>query len=195
MTEAPREPIVDLERARGVGHELGLELDLPAALEPYASLRWRPDDPPHPTLQLDDISAIPFISEIPGVEEYQHRGRIRAGDHDVYVTVTPAADGYEAYCRERLLMGSPEHVIADPVGPPIAVAEACGAGRTLARLTEVARDANGMMVHPYMGIESVWELPQNFPSTRTVRCMSWPHRLRSRGLQTTRLRSMSSSPG
>lgn len=154
----PHEPMIDLERARRAGRGLGLELDLESALAPYSTYRWRPDDPAHPTLQLDDVSGIPFLAEIAGVEEYQHRGRMRAGDHDVYVTVTPAAEGYEAYCSERLQMGAPEHVVADPVGPPIAVAEACAAGRTLAHLAEVARDANGMMVHPYMGIEAVWEL-------------------------------------
>jgi hypothetical protein len=158
VLDALDDPPLDFERARRAGRELGNELDLGAALEPYASLRWRPDDPVHPTLQLDDVSGIPFLEEIAGVEEYQHRGRLRAGDHDVYVTVTPAAEGYEDYCAGRLRMGSPEHLVADPVGPPIAVADACAEGRTLERLTAVARDAQGMMVHPYMGIEAVWEL-------------------------------------
>lgn len=156
--DARREPTVDLDRARRVGNELGGELGLEGALRSYEAFRWRADDPAHPTLQLDDVSGIPFLADIAGVEEYQHRGRLRAGDHDVYVTVTPAADGYEAYCQERLRMGAPEHLVADPVGPPIAVADACGSGRTLARLVALARDAEGMTVHPYMGIEAVWEL-------------------------------------
>jgi len=150
--------MVDLERARRAGRELSGELSLESELQTFAAFRWRPDDLAYPTLLLDDISGIPFLAEIAGVEEYQHRGRLRAGDHDVYVTVTPAASGYESYCRDRLHMGSPEHLVADPVGPSIAVARACSEGRTLARLTQVARGANGMMVHPYMGIEAVWEL-------------------------------------
>jgi hypothetical protein len=133
-------------------------MGIAAKLRPYEAYRWRPDDTPHPTLQLDDVSGIPFLVDIAGVEEYQHRGRLRAGDHDIYVTVTPAAEGYEVYCQERLDMGAPTHLVADPVGPPITVARACTAGSTRARLLEIARDAHGMMIHPYMGIEDVWEL-------------------------------------
>ena len=135
-----------------------MDIDIAAKVRPYEAYRWRPDDTPHPTLQLDDVSAIPFLVDIAGVEEYQHRGRLRASDHDIYVTVTPAAGGYEAYCQERLQMGAPTHLVADPVGPPIAVAHACTAGLTHARLVESARGAHGMMIHPYMGIEDVWEL-------------------------------------
>lgn len=76
----------------------------------------------------------------------------------MYVTVTPAIEGYEDYCRHTLGLGAPEHLVADPVGPPICVARACGAGRTRRRLTEIARDAGGLAIHPYMGIEDVWEL-------------------------------------
>ncbi len=154
----PGHRIQDLGRARLAGTDLGTDLDIAAKLRPYESYRWRPDDTPHPTLQLDDVSGIPFLVDIAGVEEYQHRGRLRAGDHDIYVTVTPAADGYEAYCQERLRMGAPTHLVADPLGPPIDVAQACTAGSTREHLVATARDAGGMMIHPYMGIEDVWEL-------------------------------------
>jgi len=152
------ERTLDWEGARHAGRELGVDVGMAAKVGAYEPYRWRPDDTPHPTLQLDDVSAIPFLVDIAGVEEYQHRGRLRAGDQDIYVTVTPAADGYEAYCQERLHMGAPTHLVADPVGPPIAVAHACTAGETHRRLVEAARDAQGMMIHPYMGIEDVWEL-------------------------------------
>ena len=158
MSEKTGLRILDLGRARAAGQALGLEIDISAQVRPYDTCRWRPDDQHHPTLQLDDVSAIPFLVDVAGVEEYQHRGRLRADDQDVYVTVTPAAGGYEAYCQERLRMGAPHHLVAEPVGPPIAVARACMAGRTHDRLVEIARDARGMMIHPYMGIEDVWEL-------------------------------------
>lgn len=148
----------DLKRAREAGRALSTDLGLAAKLRPFEPYRWRPDDPPHPTLQLDDVSAIPFLVDVAGVEEYQHRGRLRAGSDDVYVTVTPAAEAYESYCQGRLRMGRPLHLVADPVGPPIAVARACAAGATRTRLVEVARHAQGMLVHPYMGIEDVWDL-------------------------------------
>ena len=145
-------------------------------LSPYEAHRWRRGDTPHPTLQLDDVSAIPFLIDVAGVEEYQHRGRLRAGDHDIYVTVTAAVEGYELYCRHTLQMGAPEHLVADPVGPPIAVARACTEGRTLSRLVEIARDAGGMTIHPYMGIEDVWELAAmvSVDSRAPVRVISPP---------------------
>ncbi len=158
MSATPGHRVPDLARARLAGRELGADIDIAGRLRPYEAYRWQRGDAPHPTLQLDDVSGIPFLVDIAGVEEYQHRGRLRAGDHDVYVTVTPAIDGYEPYCRNTLQMGTPEHLVADPVGPPIAVARACTAGHTHSRLVEIARDAGGMTIHPYMGIEDVWEL-------------------------------------
>jgi len=158
VSATPGHRVPGLGRAHLAGRELGADIDIVGQLKPYEAYRWRPEDTPHPTLQLDDVSAIPFLIDIAGVEEYQHRGRLRAGDEDVYVTVTPAAGGYETYCRDALHMGAPEHLVADPIGPPIAVARACTAGPTHARLAEIARDAGSMMIHPYMGIEDVWEL-------------------------------------
>ena len=148
----------DLERARQAGRSLAADMDLARQVEPFDGRRWREGVAPHPTLHLDDVSGIPFVSDVAGVEEYQHRGRLRAGDHDVYVTVTREPEGYESYCRNVLAMGAPEHLVADPVGPPIRVARACTRGRTYARLVELTRDRGGMAIHPYMGIEDVWAL-------------------------------------
>lgn len=148
----------NLEAARQAGRAFAVDLDLPARTQPYDHVAWRRGDSAHPTLQLDDVSGIPFLIDIAGVEEYQHRGRLRAGDHDVYVTVTPEMAGYEKYCREILGLGAPEHLVATPVGPPIAVAKACSTGKTRARLIEATKEARGLTIHPYMGIEDVWEL-------------------------------------
>ncbi len=155
---ATRHRTPDLESARAVGRAFGADIGIAAQLAPFEAHRWRPDDEHHPTLHLDDVSAIPFLVDIAGVEEYQHRGRLRCGDGDVYVTVTPEAEAYESYCQHRLQMGAPLHLVAEPVGPPIEVARACMAGSTFESLVEIARDARGMMIHPYMGIEDVWEL-------------------------------------
>lgn len=160
MSATPRESALDLRRARAAAKSFASDVGLEAKLRPYAPYRWRPDDPAHPTLHLDDVSGIPFLVDIAGVEEYQHRGRLRAGDGDVYATVTPAAEGYERYCQERLRLGRPLHLVAEPVGPPIFVAHACKGGATRQSIVEVARDARGMMIHPYMGIEAVWELAE-----------------------------------
>lgn len=158
MTATTGQRALDLGRARLAGRALGSEIDISIRIEPYEAHRWHKGDTPHPTLQLDDVSAIPFLVDIAGVEEYQHRGRLRAGDDDVYVTVTPAVAGYEAYCHDTLHMGAPEHLVADPVGPPIAVARACTKGHTHTHLVETAKAAGGLTIHPYMGIEDVWEL-------------------------------------
>ena len=77
-----------------------------------------------PTLYLDDVSAIPFLVNIAGVEAYQHRARTRAGDGDLFATVTPPTEDYEEYCRKILGLGRPGLVLADPVGEPIEPAPA-----------------------------------------------------------------------
>ncbi len=111
-----------------------------------------------PSLHLEDISGIPFVSAIPGIEEYQHRARVRAGDGDLFAAVTPSAPGYEAYCQNTLGLGAPTMLLAEPTGGPLDVADACAQGTTLEALARVARDAGGLIVHPYMSIQPVWEL-------------------------------------
>ena len=123
----------------------------------YEQHLWRGESG-YPTLYLDDVSEIPFLINIVGVEEYQHRARVRAGTGDLYAAVTPPVDGYEKYCRHALRMGSPEPVIAEIVTSPLAVAKACGRGTALAQIVERARAAGGLLIHPYMSIEPVWEL-------------------------------------
>ena len=148
----------DLARARQAVRPMAERLDLAAKAAPYAAHAWSDAARGRPTLFLDDFSAIPFLVNIAGVEEYQHRARVRAGDGDLFAAVTPATPGYERYCQERLAMGSPELLCAEPVGGPMEVARACGAGPAFQRLVERAREAGGLAVHPYMGIASVWEL-------------------------------------
>jgi hypothetical protein len=124
-----------------------------------AALAWDGAARDVPTLHIDDLSAIPFLVDIAGVEEYQHRARLRAGDGDLFAAVTPAADGYERYCRDVLGLGAPELIVADAVeGGPLFVARACGEGAAFDRLVARAREAGGLIVHPYMSHEAVWEL-------------------------------------
>lgn len=111
-----------------------------------------------PTLHLEDVSAIPFVSVIPGVELYQHRARVRAFTGDVFAAVTPISPGYEPYCREVLDLGKPALVQPDPVDQPTAVARACRHGAAWSELVAWAGAAGRVVVHPYMAIEDVWEL-------------------------------------
>ena len=132
-------------------------LDLPARHAPFAPHRWR-QPRACPTLHLDDVSGIPFLVDVAGVEEYQHRARLRCDDGDLFATVTPPAEGYERYCRERLGLGSPIHLSTAATGNRLAVAASCRRPDTLERLVDVARRAGGLDLHPYMGIEDVWDL-------------------------------------
>ena len=96
--------------------------------------------------------------DVSGVEEYQHRARLRCDDGDVFVTVTPPARGYERYCHEQLGLGAPTHLRAAATGNPLTVAAGCRHPDILSRLVDTARRAGGLDIHPYMGIEDVWDL-------------------------------------
>ena len=104
---------------------MAARLDLEARLAVYSSHAWRgppgqspapyqPDATCWPVLHLEDVSGIPFVSLVPGVEEYQHRARVRAADGDLFVAATPPAVGFEDYCRDTLGLGAPEFVLAEP---------------------------------------------------------------------------------
>jgi hypothetical protein len=138
---------------------IGADLEIPERLRPVDALRWREpaDVAGKPALQLEDVSAIPFLDNIAGVEQYQHRARVRAGDGDLFAAVSPATDGYEQYCRD-LGLGAPELLAAEPVGHPLQVARACAEGEAFARIATRAGAAGGLVIHPYMAIEPVWEL-------------------------------------
>jgi len=111
-----------------------------------------------PVVHLEDVSGIPFVDGVPGVEEYQHRARVRASAGDIVVTTTPPQPGYEEYCQLTLGMGVPEYVVAEITRSPTAVAHAATHGSAFARLTEIARERGALALHPYMGIEDVWSL-------------------------------------
>ena len=72
--------------------------------------------------------------------------------------VTLAGGRHERYCRDQLGMGSPEFVLAEPVGSVIEVAEACRRGQGLHELKQAAQRRGALHLHPYMGIEAVWAL-------------------------------------
>ena len=202
----PRQPRPKLnraghQRALAAATELADRLGIADSLEDRKENLWDPSAANLPTLHLDDVSGIPFLSDIAGVEEYQHRGRLRAGSGDLYVTVTPAVAGYEEYCRDQLNLGSPESLVADGSSAPLAVAEACGRGDTFDQLVDHAKRSGGLVIHPYMGIASVWALAAKIaeatgaalrviappPSTRSKgtkrssrRARAWPPRFRRR---------------
>lgn len=123
----------------------------------FAPQRWR-GRRDVPALHLDDVSGIPFLVNVSGVEEYQHRARLRCRDGDLFVTVTAPARGYERYCRDHLGLSTPTHLLTEPTENPLAVAYGARHGTIFARLVDAARGAGGLEIHPYMGIEDVWDL-------------------------------------
>lgn len=141
-----------------IADEFAEDLGLAEEMEPYAHLRWRAEAIEWPALHLEDLTAIPFLSRIAGIEAYQHRARVRARATDLFAAVGPTTDGYEDYCRDVLGLGSPELVQADPVDGPMAVALACAEGTAHDRLVERAKAIGAFALHPYMSIEAVWEL-------------------------------------
>ncbi len=137
---------------------LAKRLDLEVQLEPYAAHRWSGSDGGRPVLHLDDVSKIPFVQDVPGVEEYQHRARVRARTGDLFVAVTGPSDGYEDYCRDALRLGSPQFVRAPAGAHAYAVADACFSDPAFSVLVERATAAGGLSIHPYMAIGEVWQL-------------------------------------
>ena len=133
-------------------------LDLADRLRPYASRVWTPSTAPAPTLHIEDVSAIPFLADIEGVEEYQHRARVRADTGDLIATVTPPDPSYETYCRETLDLGQPTWIDVRSANHTLAVARACRDGAAFGRLVDEVRAAGRLVIHPYMSIEAVWVL-------------------------------------
>lgn len=127
-------------------------------MEPYAACAWDGRDLVGPVLHLDDFSSIPFLVDITGVEEYQHRARLRALDGDFYSSVSEPTPGYEAYCVERLGLPPVACERVDPVEDHLALARAWSAEGPLSTLVERAGLGAGLGIHPFMGIEDVWAL-------------------------------------
>ncbi len=146
-----------LEEARRIANEFANGHGLREQVAPFAPLTWR-GGRSAVTLHIDDFSAIPFLVDIAGAEEYQHRSRVRAGDGDLFATTTPAAEGYASYCETTLQIGRPTHIVAEPVNGPLPVTQACRAGTAFDALVAATNNAGGLTVHPYMGIKEVWAL-------------------------------------
>jgi hypothetical protein len=148
-----------LERAKQVADELIEEQSLDEALSPYSHLQYTGESDQAPQLHLEDVSGIPFVSGIPGIEEYQHRARVRASDGDLFAAVTKPSDGYEPYCQAKLGLGTPDYFQPKPVQGLMQIAQACTHGENFDAIAQWASTHGGaLVVHPYMAIEPVWEL-------------------------------------
>ena len=119
-------------------------------------------------LQLDDVSGIPFLKDILGVELYQLRARVRARTGDLFTATCPAMPDYERYNTHTLGLGAPEFVHAPCISLPIEVSMACREPAPVGQLARFASKAGGLVLHPYMGIEAVWELARDLSARADV---------------------------
>ena len=149
------------EKARIAGRAadtLRTDLDLEARLEPFAHLCWQGREPRAPVLRLDDFSGIPFLVDITGVEEYQHRARLRSNADDLYAAATPSPPGYEPYCQARLNLAPVRLVPVEPVESKLDIARGCRRGEAWKQLLDETVGRGGLIIDPFMGIEEVWGL-------------------------------------
>lgn len=156
------------ERARLAIQPMVARLGLQHQLEAYTAWRWDGGPTGPAVLHIDDFSGIPFLVDITGVEEYQHRARLRTGAGEMYAAVTEPTPGYEDYATEMLGLQSIETLTVEPVGNPQFLARACGAGETWSRLIDIARRSGRMTLHPFMGIEDVWNLAMALSESAAV---------------------------
>lgn len=151
-------PAARVEAARAAARRTAARLDLEGHNAPYRfqMAAGRPLDD-RPVLHIEDLSSIPFLDGVPGVELYQHRARVRAGPDELFAAVCPPVEGYSAYC-ERIGLGKAVFVRAEPTEDPLEVARACAQGSAFRDLVRHADACGGLVVHPYMANEPVWEL-------------------------------------
>lgn len=122
-----------------------------------------------PVLSLDDYSEIPFVETVVGLPWYQYRARIRCGEGDYYAVARPEIEGYEEYNRQLLGLGDTHHLRLEPSGSGLPLARLLMDDRSaFDRLVGAARRAGALLVHPYMAIESVWELAEALAAAASV---------------------------
>ena len=152
----------------GAARRLAERWDIARRIEPFEPQRWRGGEDAI-QLQLDDVSGIPFLDGIAGVAEYQHRARLRARDGDLFVTTTPQRPGEEDYYRERLGLGSTVGMLAGAPRRPLELAAACSSPPLFEALASSAANAGAVVLHPFMGIEAVWELAASLAEASRAR--------------------------
>ena len=154
-------PVVSEEQIEEVSREVSSRYSLTEANAAYRAQAYEATHAAWPTLHLDDVSGIPFLQDILGVELYQLRARVRAREGDAFAATCPELIAYEQYNRTQLGLGDATFVYAEAGEAPIEIGEACRQGSAFRSLVAFARRVGRLGIHPYMGIESVWELARD----------------------------------
>lgn len=155
------------ERIQAIAAQISSALGLTTSNAEWANYRFTADAPPV-QLHLDDLSGIPFLDNVAGVERYQLRARVRARQGDMFAATVPDMPDYEAYNVDTLGLGSARFVHADGGDSPIQVARACAHGSAFEELTSIAESLGGLTIHPYMGIQGVYDLARKLQEAAAV---------------------------
>ena len=155
--------------AQIIASRLFSTFDLENKLAPYVPYQHCKKCSHSSCLHLEDVTAIPFVSGVPGVEEYQHRARVRVKSGDLFVATTPQQEGYLEYCEDQLSLGDCTFVQATPTANLMNVAFASSQGSALENIVAHAKEHGGLTIHPYMAIEDVWELAAKISSLAEVK--------------------------
>lgn len=112
-----------------------------------------------PALHIDDLSEIARTDPQADFRFYQERARLRAGDGDFVASCADPVEGHQAYCRDKLGLGSPLLLRPRPPRNPLRIAEACWEDDTVRELLLAKLRAGELAwLHPFMGTFAVWEL-------------------------------------
>jgi hypothetical protein len=147
----------------------------------WARYQYKGKEKRYPFLYLDDLSAIPQLDDIAGIEFYQQRARLRTDSGDFVALTHPLEKSYEDYNQAYLGLGSPTIVQVENSGyHPIFIARNLAHNKTrLIEIAEACRDQEGIVIHPYMGSRDVWNLAQRLDQVITgkVRVLAPPPHL------------------
>lgn len=124
----------------------------------------------HVRILMDDFSEIPFLDDILGVEHYQLRSFLRAGQGDACIATCPPVEGYQAYNEHFLGLGRPEFIAVPPGRHlPIAISAAAHDGESFERLVAFCRQAGSVNLDPYMSLPAAWSLAAKLEAVSGVR--------------------------
>jgi hypothetical protein len=123
-----------------------------------ADLQARAIDPV-PTLHLDDHSDLRVLRAGPNIAYRQDMARLRAAEGDLVAACLEPVEGFEAYCRDRLGIGSVTWLTPDAPKNPLQVAAALWQNpQTRQALVDVTRHHGRLQIDPYKGTKAVWQL-------------------------------------
>jgi hypothetical protein len=111
-------------------------------------------------VQIDDLSGIPLIEQLPVAAALQLRARMRAQSGDVVLSNLEPPRGYEAYNQDRLGLGHATWLQPNCEKGSMTVTRDCLASTECLDVLAGLLSGRGGYVHPYVSFEDVWLLAQ-----------------------------------